>query len=290
MTIKKRLLSYIKRQLKHMHNMYWDLLMQFWKVRPSNMGTEQLNKDFSIGIVTYVDRYQRFFKPLITNLVKIFPDTEFVIAVNGYYDKNIQHRYLAEIKAFLSQFRNVKVIDFVEPQSLSKLWNLCVVHSTNPKTMILNDDIKIKTTFRIELEASGALQQDIALINRSWSHFIISKKIIAKIGWFDERFPGVGNEDEDYEARLCVQSLAVETYRIHALKNIVFVTLNFSYGKNVDTVNTKYLRKNKIFFDRKWEMSVDEKPGFVYVPIIRRYIRLNPGMETPLFYEIQKNL
>jgi len=287
MTIKQKILSNncIVKFLKYLHNTYWEILMQFWKVRPLTFGTEKLNNNFSIGIVTYVDRYDRFFKPLITNLVKIFPDTEFVVAVNGYYDKDLQHRYLAEINAFLLKFKNVKVIAFVDAQSLSKLWNLCIVHSTSPKTMILNDDIKIKTTFRKELTASGALQEDIALINRSWSHFIISKRIIVKNGWFDERFPGVGNEDEDYEARLCVNGIAVETFRVRALKNVVFITLNFSYGKNIATVNTKYVRQNKIFFDSKWEMSVHERPGFVYVPIIRQYVRLNPGMDTPSFYD-----
>ena len=139
------------------HNGYWRLIMQSWNLLPKNSGIERSNIKFSIGIVTYVDRYNRFFKPLITNLITIFPDTEFVIAINGYYDVNIQNNYLNDIKEFLSKFKNVKIVDFVEPQSLSKLWNLLILNSSCDKTLILNDDIKISTVFRKKLEHSNGV-------------------------------------------------------------------------------------------------------------------------------------
>ena len=143
--------------------------------------------DFSIGIVTYVDRYDRFFKGLIKKLVTIFPDTEIVIAINGYHDQSIQKDYLEKINGYLSGFPRVKIVQFHEPQSLSRLWNLLILNSSNKKTLILNDDINIAPFFRSNIYSSGILNEDIALINLSWSHFLISKATVKKIGWFDER-------------------------------------------------------------------------------------------------------
>lgn len=157
---------------------YWSLIPLIWKFFKFESGNERSNFIFSIGIVTYVDRHRYFFKPLIKNLVKIFPDTEFIIAVNGYYDQEIQKKYVNEIKTYLSNFTNVKIVDFMQPQSLSKLWNLLIINSTSEKVLIFNDDILISPKFRRYLDSSDVLKSDIGIINSSWSHFIISKKIV----------------------------------------------------------------------------------------------------------------
>jgi hypothetical protein len=250
---------------------------------PLQFGEERLNFVYSIGIVTYVDRYRRFFKSLIKNLVTIFPDTEFVIAINGYHDEKIQKKYLSEITQYLQNFKNVRIVPFVEPQSLSKLWNLLILNSTSSKIIILNDDLSILKTFRKHLERSVVLQTDISIINSSWSHFVISKKIIDSIGWFDERMPAVGNEDQDYECRLVFGEIVLNDCKVKGIRNIVFKTKNFSYGKDVEINEKKYIKKNQEFFDSKWELSIIDRPGFKYVRILRQYARLKPGMETPDF-------
>ncbi len=277
---------YIYPLKKLLYNWWWSFKMKTWYIIPKDRGSELLNTEFSIGIVTYVDRYNKFFQPLIVNLVTLFPDTEIVIAVNGYHDPLVQNPYLQDIAGFLGQFRNVKLIDFHGPQSLSKLWNLLIVHSSFEKVMILNDDIKISPFFRESLTKSPALKEDVALLNRSWSHFLISKTIIKRVGWFDQRFPGVGNEDEDYESRLVTHHIPVKSFKIVGLKNIVFKTVNFSYGKDMEVVNTKYVKANKLHFDAKWEMETEPAPGFVYVEILRAYVKLREGMDTPNFYNV----
>jgi hypothetical protein len=271
---------------KLVHNSYWQLIMQLWKFWPKKTGNSRTNTKYSIGIVTYVDRYERFFKPLITNSITLFPDTEFVIAVNGFYDQKIQTAYLNDIKIFLSKFKNIKIIDFMDPQSLSKLWNLLILNSSCNKTIIFNDDVKMSISFRKNLEISGFLNEEIALMNRSWSHFIISKSIVREIGWFDQRFPGVGNEDEDYECRLVINNIIIPTFRIYGLKNVSFITRNFSYGKDITTVQTKYVKQNKVFFDSKWLLSNVERDDFRFVEILNLGVKLRDGMETPNFYEL----
>lgn len=277
--------SIVYKALKMAHGFYWDTINLLWLLIPKRNRSVSNNKDFSIGIVTYVDRYDRFFKSLITNLIKIFPDVEFVISVNGYYDEKIQLEYLKKINAFASQFQNVKIIDFMEPQSLSKLWNLLILNASNDKIFIFNDDIKVAPWFRRKLLNSKILKEEVALINRSWSHFLISKSIIKINGYFDQRFPGVGNEDEDYECRLVYNDIFVKSYRIDGLKNIVFKTINFSYGKDTSVINTKYVKKNKIFFDSKWNTYPEKIGEAKYVEILKSYVVLKSGMETPIFYD-----
>jgi hypothetical protein len=250
--------------------------------RPIESG--QPNPRYSIGVVTYIRRYRKFFRPLIETLCQLFPDTEIIVAVNGYYDPVQQAGYLRRISAFLAQFPNVRPLLHHEPQSLARLWNQLIINARGEKLFIFNDDILVLPSFREELERSGVLANEIGLLKRSWSHFLISKAIIARVGWFDERLPGVGNEDEDFEARLTLQGMAVPSVPLNALLNIVFKTKDFSYGKKMPVINGKYTSANKRFFDAKWEIIESARAGFVYVPILGKWARMRIGMETPNFY------
>ncbi|MGH8611666.1 MAG: glycosyltransferase family 2 protein [Gammaproteobacteria bacterium] len=239
---------------------------------------------YSIGIVTYIRRFKAFFKPLIQSLCSLFPDTEILVAINGYYDGKQQEQYLLEIRTLLARFPNVKVLPHTEAQSLSKLWNKLIIHSSNDKVLIFNDDILILPHFRKELEKCGILSVDVGLLKWSWSHFAISKKVISRFGWFDERFPGVGNEDEDYEARLAMHGVLVPSFSLSALRHIVVKTKDFSYGKNMAVVNQKYTSGNKLFFDSKWDLAEQPAEGFLFVRVLGKYAKLKQGMETPDFY------
>lgn len=242
------------------------------------------NHKYSIGIVTYVDRYDNYFKDLVISLLKLYNDTEIIIAINGYYNVEKQDRYLIEISKFLGQFQNIKVLKHKNPESLSKLWNKIIIKSSNVRILILNDDLKINHRLRRDIEVSKIYDSKIALINNSWSHFIISKEIVREVGYFDERFPGVGNEDEDYECRLVFKDISIKSFFIPSIFNVIHVTKDFSYGDKIETINTKYVKVNKQFFDEKWEISNVQKPGFKYVRILRQYVKLKNGMETPEFY------
>lgn len=273
-----------KKEITLFKIIYWGLVDFLWNILPKkNVSTS--NNTYSIGIVTYINRYNTVFKPLIKKLCKLFPDTEIIVAINGYYDQEKQKLYLKNITTFLSKYSNIKTITYNEGQSLSKLWNQLIIHSQNQKIFIFNDDIKIAPYFRKNLEKSGVLKQEIGLLNNSWSHFLISKSITVKVGWFDERFPGVGNEDEDYETRLVLNNILVKMFPINGLKNLIIQTKDFSYGKNTETVNVKYVKRNKIFFDQKWEMTKEKRDDYVFVRLLGCYLKLKDGMGTPNFYQ-----
>jgi hypothetical protein len=265
--------------------LYWRLIDVVWKFYPQQKQPSANNSEkYSIGIVTYINRYDMFFKTLVKNLCKLFPDVEITIAINGYYDFEKQKKYLEAVGKQLKKYPNVKKITYNEGQSLSKLWNQLLINSSNQKIFIFNDDIKITPSFRKDIEGSGVLKEEVALLNKSWSHFLISKKTVAQTGWFDERFPSVGNEDQDYECRLATEGFKIKSFEIPSLKNLIYFTKDFSYGKKTEVVNKKYVSANKDHFNKKWILSDEPKEDFHFVRILGKHAKMNTGMETPNFY------
>jgi len=271
-------------------NIKWWFIDVVWKFKSNPTAKDITNTTYSIGVVTYVNRYEIHFLPLIKRLITVFPDTQIVIAINGYYDEEIQKNYLAKITGLLATYKNVNFVTYQTGESLSKLWNQLLINSKTDKTFIFNDDIKIASCFRNKLEQSGVLDEKCGLINSSWSHFLMSKTIVNINGWFDERFPGVGYEDQDYEIRLVLNGITIKDYQVAGLKNLVYKTTDFSYGANIETDYEKYSSDNGKVFFKKWITSPTEETGFVYVRIIQRYAKLVEEMKTPNFYpEIELN-
>lgn len=277
---------YILVTLKFLYKIYWMFIYCIWYFFKYKPVASIKNTSYSIGIITYINRYDSFFVSIIEKIAITFPDTEIIVGINGYYDKDLQIAYLDKMSILLKKYNNVISFSYLEGQSLSKLWNQLIIHSSHENIFIFNDDIKIAPFFRWSLEKSDILKSKIHLINKSWSHFLISKSIIKQIGWFDERLPGVGNEDEDYEARLAIEGINIFTTRLWSLKNEIFETTDFSYGKNVE-ITTKYIKANQVFFNSKWELSKEQKKGFTWVRILNQYARLKEGMETPNFYKFK---
>ncbi|HMI00865.1 MAG TPA: hypothetical protein VK541_00205 [Pedobacter sp.] len=267
---------------------YWKLINVVWFFLTQKKEQLILQSDYSIVVITYIDRFDTFFKPLIKKLRFCFPDTQLIVVVNGHFDVIRQNEYLINLNLFLKKYKNVKAIKFETPQSLSKLWNLGLLEAACERVMILNDDVNISPWFRSEINHSGILNERITLMNRSWSHFMISKDIVRRVGWFDERFPAIGNEDEDYEARLVFSGITLPTITFRQIQNIVEIPKSYSYGEHVELVNIKYVKANKEFFNSKWEISSNRKEGFKYVQILGAYLKLKNGMETPDFYDLNQ--
>jgi len=100
---------------------------------------------------------------------------------------------------FLSIRKNVFPIFFPVFRGLSKLWNTILIHASNEAVLMLNDDTLI-TDRKFMEKISSILEQNGGrsfLINRSWSHFVARKEEMARLGYFDERLLGIGEEDGD---------------------------------------------------------------------------------------------
>jgi hypothetical protein len=239
---------------------------------------------FTFGITTYKERFDSYLKPLVKKLAYLFPNTPIVIAVNGYHNQAEQEKYLSAITEWAAPFQSVKLVTYKEPQGLCKLWNHIVLKAPSKKVFILNEDINVSPSFRKDLLNSGVLNSEFGLINGSFSHFMLNKTLVPTVGWFDERFPGIGYEDHDFEIRMTLLGKEVEHFNVTGLKNENVVPKDWSYDENHEVILTKYSGPNEKHYFSKWEFSDVEKNGFEFVRIIQGYVRLKEGMETPNFY------
>jgi len=236
---------------------------------------DKIKNNYSIGVVTYVARYEKYFIPLIKQLNSVFPDKEIICAINGHPDSSLQIKYLKNITAFLKQFPNVKYITYEKHQSLAKCLNWLILMSFSPAILILNDDIKVNLLFRKDFEKVFAENQDFFVINNSWSHFLISKNTIREVGWFEERLLGTGDEDGDYMIRMAEKGKKISKVLCRGIINYVAKQENPGWKNICDVAQGKYSSINKEFMAKKWSSDYFKKGKAV----------LTEGMETPLFYD-----
>lgn len=205
----------------------------------------------AIGIVTYLGRFETYFQPLIRRLHFLFPDYEINIFINGHHDICEQVRYLNKVTAFLQPYSQVRYLTHLRHQPLARAWNCLMLMSSRDRVLMLNDDVFPELEFRHRLEGLEN-PPDFCAINRSFSHFLISKAIIRRVGWFDERFLGIGHEDGDYLCRMASLGLAPEIIKLHGLINYVAPATKASWAKISEVVHGKYARVNFEIFKQKW--------------------------------------
>jgi len=164
---------------------------------PSGTG---LVPDTSLIITTFEARFFEYTIPLIQAIRSEFDVPIFVI-INGNYLKSDSNLKLQKFIFELSKFSNIYPTTFANFRGCSELWNSGIVSSDSEIFLILNDDIHIypnllKRNFQIII--SLVQEHGLVTINQSFSHFGISRKCVEEVGFFDEHFLGMGEEDRDY--------------------------------------------------------------------------------------------
>lgn len=230
--------------------------------------------DYDIGVTTYITRFDSYFKSLFRQLLYLFKDRRIIIVANGHYERIMQTEYLKNLGLLLGEYPNVTLISYQNPFGLSKMWNDAIKSSRSGRILMLNDDIYLWPQFRREIESSGLLNRKVVKINDSWSHFLITQEIIDAVGWFDEKFIEIGHEDADYEARLACRNISIENVEIRSVFNCIDDIEEYSYGKRLEEVDGKYSGKNRQYFYSKWDTSDILKPGYTFLPIIGKWIKL----------------
>lgn len=238
------------------------------------------NPDYSIGVVTYVARLEEFFIPLIKQLTAIFPDKEIVCVINGHPDTTLQIGYLKHVTAFLAGYPNVRYLSYESHQPLARCFNWLLMMSFAHRMLILNDDVSLNLLFRKDFEKNLKEHPDFFIINHSWSHVLISKAVVKRVGWFEERLAGTGNEDGDYRIRMEKEGLSLPEVDCKGVINYVAPQKNAGWQNiSATTKDSKYSAVNRQFIEEKYSQSVNGKDGgFVFT--------VKPGMETPMFYDL----
>lgn len=215
--------------------------------------------DIGIVVTTYESRQLSRAIPLIKQLRRGGITFPIVVVHNGNfsgnYNEELRRKFLSEISGidgvFLASMRNF--------HGLAHNWNLGTRFLGCKKTLILNDDLWIDiNTFASELHRilDSNSQADLILLNKSFSHFIISENCIKNVGWFDEHFLGIGEEDGDYFLR----------YRIEYKKNPVseftnsIVHFNDGDSSHENKGVAKYSLANLVYSQLKYRVN-ENGPG-----------------------------
>jgi hypothetical protein len=278
----------------------------------------QTAPDYSIGVVTYVERFPKLFKQLAVDLTKYFPDVERNAIVNGFNpDRAKQLRYLRAVTPFLQDCGFRHVLTFEEHQPLAKCWNLLCILSSMPKILLLNDDVTVGESFRAEFETQRGAA-DFLLLNGTFSHFMISKTVMKRIGWFDERFTGIGAEDGDCARRAASVGFPYDkAVFCPSLRNQQPAEQEVGFTSTQTARHGNYASGNDAFFRRKWHEVKKPKKGYAplsanhIVALVGQgdrgyvssadfrslkqqvehgggkcltYVKLRWGMQTPVFY------
>lgn len=248
-----------------LEDLIWMFSKSFYRIR-----AKKTNFYVTIGITTFMDRYENCFKPLLSKLKILAPDCQIIVSANGHVKSQEQKEYIKQITELCNRFNNVQLIAYIDPKGLSHLWNQIIRNAHHEKVLLLNDDIKIKVSFTHFISRSGILDQKIATINKSWSHFLISKQIIDLVGWFDEGLKEIGGEDDDYAARIAIEGIELLNFFTKSIsgklrKRQKQLSIN-SYGKIMDLEKNGYSTYNSEYLEKKWDMSDEYFEGATEVP------------------------
>lgn len=226
----------------------------------------------SIGITTFEHRFNEYFVPLLLKIREYDKDTEIIVAVNGEHNRDFGEDYRKRILEFLSSQRNVYPVFFPRFRGLSKLWNTIIINATYNHILILNDDIMITKRNTIEnvqknIQRNGGKS---FVINKSWSHFVVSREEIDELGYFDERLLGIGEEDGDLTWRYIQRyGRPISNFSIRGLENYADETVHSYKPINIKCHSgTKYSLFNREFmFEQKYKSDPKGIKGIFEHPV-----------------------
>lgn len=229
--------------------------------RNSTSSPDPIEADFGIVIVTFELRQSERAIPLLKQIRLSGISAPIALVVNGNfnggYDSDLRQKLFQE----LADIPNVYLTMTRKFHGLSHNWNLGIRLLGCKSTLVLNDDIWIDLgSFKAEVSRIRALGMDSPLttINRSFSHFLIDDSALNSVGWFDERFVGIGEEDGDYYLRYC------DYYNKPPLDVHTNAVVHFNDANSGSEIKgvTKYSLANLVFAGIKYGSPPDGNPGF----------------------------
>jgi len=210
-----------------------------------------IRENFAFVITTFEDRLFSYALPLVESL-RLARMEDIYLVINGNFSHPMNNLLRKKFFKELSAYDHVFPITFGLFHGCSSMWNAGVSFSKNEIVFILNDDVHIDINYLntgIKELTNLVKTEQLVTINSSWSHFVISKKCIYKVGKFDERFLGIGEEDGDYNFRFELNyGRQVSNFISPAFINLI----DNSRDKSISSGNGKYSLFNKIFQEIKY--------------------------------------
>lgn len=194
----------------------------------------------AIGISTFVKRFD-LFRQLVTD-IRRHTDVPIMVMVNGELDGSLDPAYRRDMLTFCAEHEGVYPHLFPEFNGLAKLWNRMVIEAPTTHVWILNDDVKFDPPANPvpAIEAHIAAGHDLFYAPWGWSHFVIGRELLDRMGYFDERLLGVGEEDGDMLWRYEVSTgTTVGECKVEGVGNL------YDFKRATDGIDTAYGNKTR---------------------------------------------
>jgi hypothetical protein len=223
----------------------------------------------SLVITTFSDRFFEYAIPTLRSLRAAGVDREIFLVVNGdqsgRYDAASRMRFLSEALAEI----DVNPVCFGAGRGMSEMWNMGARAAGTEKLIFLGEDLLIDSNNA--LSAIVALEDELersplVILNGSFGHFGTLRSALVKVGWFDERFLGFGQEDGDYSWRIrdAYPESEIKWINHPGLNNI---SSNLGYKFIKANTSNKYSVFNNAFLRVKYKFSTEDlKNGFSASP------------------------
>jgi hypothetical protein len=215
---------------------------------------------FGIVIVTFEAR--QFTRAIsLIKQIRLSGVTEpIALVVNGNFHAAFDPKLRQELYLTLASTPNVFPIFIRKFHGLSHNWNLGIRLLGCETTLVLNDDLWVNiSNFKAKLYRilNGSSARSLVTINRSFSHFLIRDSALKLIGWFDERFVGIGEEDGDYYLRY---SLRFSEPPLDFHTNSIVHFNDSDSGAERKGVS-KYSLANLVYSKLKYSAPINGNPG-----------------------------
>ncbi len=216
-----------------------------------------------IVITTFSKRFEIYCLPLIKNLRQGgVRDTVYVV-INGDWDGQFDTENRSRFISELANIDNCYPISLGSHQGMAQMWNAGLRLSDSEYALVLNDDTNvIAATVAEDLNLAFAMARDhdLVILNGSFGHFVISRRCIRNIGWFDERFLGFGQEDGDYYWRFEFFYQKAPG-KINGLIGISNASSDIGYESLVPGSTGKYSLFNDVFLNFKYLIGSGSHAG-----------------------------
>jgi glycosyltransferase involved in cell wall biosynthesis len=152
----------------------------------------------SVGIVT-----RNGTKATIGAAFSALGGTDDVLVVNN----DCHDAHLLAMRTLAATTDGIRLVDFDKSMGLAKCFNTILRAAKHDWVVIANDDVRFDKGWKDTLlatmkECSKAQHIVMAYPRNRYACFAMSKALVARIGWWDERFTGYFYEDEDWHLRL----------------------------------------------------------------------------------------
>lgn len=242
----------------------------------------QASAPYSVVITTFDKRFEAFLVPLVAQIRAQRPNLEIVVMINGPGKGVFDESYRANILSYLAKYPEVFPTMFPSFQSLAKLWNRGALTASHDRALILNDDLELRSEngvcFFDHLEDALASQQGTFKINGSFSHFILDKRELIEVGFFDERLLGLGEEDGDFFWRFYRKyKKEIPSVEVGLIDNVQSDLADEGYTKGIRTAskfNRDFIQEKKYkttllggyrgMFDKKVNQILEDEKQYPY--------------------------